>query len=155
MQERHAPGIHRGVARALSRFSGRALAAMLILVPAGGFAFTDDDRAESRAVIEHQIDAFRRDDAAAAFAFASPELQILFHDPDHFMAMVRNGYGPVYRPRSYNFSGAVETPEGLTDTLLIEDAEGQAWTAIYTLEKQPDGSWKITSCHLVRASVST
>ncbi|MBV9739636.1 MAG: DUF4864 domain-containing protein, partial [Hyphomicrobiales bacterium] len=54
---------------------------MLILVPAGGFAFTDDDRAESRAVIEHQIDAFRRDDAAAAFAFASPELQILFHDP--------------------------------------------------------------------------
>jgi hypothetical protein len=131
------------------------LTAALTLSPVGTFAFTDDDRAESRAVIEHQIDAFRRDDGAAAFAFASPELHAIFKSPEHFMAMVRNSYAPVYRPRNYSFSGIAETLEGLTDTLTLEDAQGQAWTAIYTLEKQPDGSWKITSCHLERAAVST
>lgn len=156
MQERQAREHETSLARtAVSRRLAPALAAALILVPFAAIAFTDEDRAESRAVIEHQIDAFRRDDGATAFAFASPELQTLFHDPEHFMAMVRNGYAPVYRPRNFSFSGIAETPEGLTDTLTIEDADGQAWTAIYTLEKQPDGSWKITSCHLVKASVST
>ena len=56
------------------------------------------------------------------------------------MSMVRNGYQPVYRPKAYSFSGVTESEAGLTDTLTIEDAEGQAWTAVYTLEKQPDGS---------------
>lgn len=139
----------------LARRLKPGLAGALMLSPVAAFAFTNDDRAESRTVIERQIDAFRRDDGAAAFAFASPELQTLFHDPDHFMAMVRNGYQPVYRPKTYSFSGDAETAEGLTETLTIEDAEGQAWTAVYTLEKQPDGSWRITSCHLVKAGVST
>ena len=70
------------------------------------------------------------------------------------MSMVRNGYQPVYRPKTYSFSGVTESEAGLTDTLTIEDAEGGAWTAVYTLEKQPDGSWKITSCHIEKAGVS-
>jgi Domain of unknown function (DUF4864) len=119
------------------------------------FAFSESDRAESRAVIERQIDAFRRDDGAGAFAFASPELQTLFQNPERFMSMVRNGYQPVYRPKAYSFSGVTESEAGLIETLAIEDAEGQAWTAVYTLEKQPDGSWKITSCHLLKTGVST
>jgi Domain of unknown function (DUF4864) len=138
-----------------ARRLGPGLAGALMLAPVAAFAFTNDDRTESRTVIERQIDAFRRDDGAAAFAFASPELQTLFHDPDRFMAMVRNGYQPVYRPKAYSFSADAETPDGLTETLAIEDAEGQAWTAVYTLEKEPDGSWRITSCHLVKAGVST
>ncbi|MBV8962739.1 MAG: DUF4864 domain-containing protein [Hyphomicrobiales bacterium] len=128
---------------------------VIVLSPLSAIAFTDSDRAESRGVIEQQIDAFRRDDGATAFSFASPELHAIFQSPDRFMSMVRNGYAPVYRPKTYTFSDVAETAEGLTDTLAIEDADGQAWTAVYTLEKQPDGSWKITSCHLERAGVST
>jgi hypothetical protein len=126
----------------------------LALVPVAASALSDNDRADSRAVIERQIEAFRHDDGAAAFAFASPELQAIFQNSERFMAMVRNGYQPVYRPKTYAFSGIAETASGLTETLSIEDEQGQAWTAIYTLEKQPDGSWKITSCHLERAGVS-
>jgi hypothetical protein len=144
----------------------RAHASMLHVLPAplavasamffsvAAFAFSESDRAESRAVIERQIEAFRHDDGAAAFAFASPELQTLFQNPERFMSMVRNGYQPVYRPKTYSFSGVTESEAGLTDTLTIEDAEGGAWTAVYTLEKQPDGSWKITSCHIEKAGVS-
>jgi Domain of unknown function (DUF4864) len=130
-------------------------AATLVLIPVAAFAFSEGDRAESRAVIERQIEAFRHDEGAAAFAFAAPELQALFQNAERFMGMVRNGYQPVYRPKSFSFSGVAETEQGLTETLTIEDAEGQAWTAVYTLEKQADGSWKITSCHLERVGVST
>ena len=128
---------------------------ILAVLPLAALAFSDEDRAQSRVIIEKQIDAFRRDDGVTAFGFASPALQEIFRDPDHFMAMVRNGYQPVYRPRSYAFGSIAETDLGLTATLSIEDAEGGAWTAVYTLEKQPDGSWRITGCHLERAGVST
>ena len=131
------------------------ICAVVAALPLAALAFSDEDRAQSRAIIERQIDAFRKDDGVTAFGFASPALQEIFRDPDHFMAMVRNGYQPVYRPRSYAFGTITETDLGLTATLSIEDAEGGAWTAVYTLEKQPDGSWRITGCHLERAGVST
>jgi Domain of unknown function (DUF4864) len=127
---------------------------LLVVLPQATFAFSDEDRAASRAIIERQIEAFREDDGATAFGFASPALQGIFRDPDNFMAMVRNGYQPVYRPRNFAFGNITETESGLTATLSIEDAEGHAWTAIYTLEKQPDGSWRISSCRLERVGVS-
>jgi hypothetical protein len=131
------------------------VAGLLASLPLPASAFSDEDRAQTRAVIEQQIDAFRKDDGAAAFAFASPELHAIFQDPEHFMAMVRNGYQPVYRPRHYAFGEIKDTETGLTATLSIEDQEGRAWTAIYTLEKQADGSWRITSCRLLEGGVST
>jgi|HubBroStandDraft_4_1064222.scaffolds.fasta_scaffold245781_1 hypothetical protein len=145
----------RRCARMLRNLMPLLFCALLAILPGTAFAFSDEDRSQTRAVIENQIDAFRKDDGAAAFAFASPALQEIFRDPDHFMAMVRNGYQPVYRPKSYAFGKITESDSGLTASLSIEDQEGHAWTAIYTLEKQPDGSWRITSCRLIEAGLST
>jgi hypothetical protein len=131
------------------------LCVLLALLPVAAMAFSDEDRAQSRSVIERQIDAFRKDDGETAFGFASPSIRELFRDPEHFMAMVKNGYQPVYRPRHFAFGAITDTESGLTATLSIEDAEGTAWTAIYTLEKQPDGSWKISGCRLERVGLST
>ena len=144
----------RRCARMLAGLTAIVLCAGPALLPVAAAAFSDEDRAAGRAVIERQIEAFRRDDGAAAFAFASPALREIFRDPEHFMAMVRNGYRPVYRPKSFSFDSITDTEIGLTARLSIEDAEGRTWTAIYTLEKQADGSWKITSCRLVEAGVS-
>jgi hypothetical protein len=33
----------------------------------------------------------------------------------------------------------------------IVDADGVAWEALYTLQRQPDGSLKITGCSLLKA----
>jgi hypothetical protein len=145
----------RRVGKAWRQARSGLLALALTLAPLAAKALSDADRADSRGVIERQIDAFRRDDGAAAFAFASPELQTLFQDADRFMNMVRNGYQPVYLPKAYSFTGVAETESGLTETLSIEDADGQGWTAIYTLAKQPDGSWKITGCRLEKVGLST
>ncbi len=34
--------------------------------------------------------------------------------------------------------------------VTLIDANGQAWLALYTMEQQPDGSWKIAGVRLVR-----
>ena len=50
---------------------------------------TDADRTAIRTVIERQLDALRQDDAASAFALASPEIQAKFETPERFLTMVR------------------------------------------------------------------
>ena len=47
-----------------------------------------------RRVIERQIDAFKRDDAAGAYAFTSPTIRKIFPTAEIFMRMVRQGYQP-------------------------------------------------------------
>ena len=61
-----------------------------------------------RKVIEAQIGAFRADDGERAFGYASPNIRQIFRSAENFMAMVRNGYQPVYRPRSVRFGDLVE-----------------------------------------------
>lgn len=58
---------------------------------------TAADRTAIRTVIERQLAAFRREDATAAFAFASPEIQAKYGTPEYFMTIVKTFYEPVYR----------------------------------------------------------
>lgn len=130
----------------------RALLIPLLLLTGPALALDDGERAAARQVITGQIEAFGRDDATAAYGFAAPAIQRLFPDREGFMAMVRQGYAPVYRPRRFEF-GAVEEPGAgtLSQTVTLQDSAGADWVALYTLERQADGSWKITGCRLLRA----
>jgi hypothetical protein len=128
----------------------RILMVIALLVGIGGraSAFSETDRAAVQNVIEQQLGAFLRDDAATAYSFASPGIKAMFPTEEIFMRMVREGYAPVYRSRSHAFGELKETAAGLTQSVDIVDAAGEFWTATYTLQQQPDGSWKITACHL-------
>ena len=75
------------------------LMAFLSVAVAPGHA--DDTVTTAQSVIRSQEEAFAQDDAAAAFTFAAPVIQGLFRTPEIFMTMVRNGYAPVYRHRSF------------------------------------------------------
>jgi Domain of unknown function (DUF4864) len=109
----------------------------------------DADREAFRSIISSQIEAFRRDDGAAAYGYASPTIQGLFPSAERFMAMVRSGYPPVYRPRSLSFGTAAETPRGPEQHVFITGPDGRNWVAIYSLQRQPDGTWRINGCRLV------
>jgi hypothetical protein len=113
-------------------------------------AVDEPDRQAIRGIIERQIEAFRRDDAAGAFAFASPSLQTLFGSKERFMAMVQQGYKPVYRQRSVTFAELRDTPDGPMQSVLLQDENGDQWLAVYTLERQVDGTWRIAGCTLER-----
>ena len=110
-----------------------------------------DDVAAAQTVIRAQAEAFGRDDAAAAYAHAAPAIKGLFPQADAFMDMVRNGYAPVYRHKSFEFGEARVSDGVIAQRVHIIDADGVAWEALYTLEQQPDGSLKITGCSLLKA----
>jgi Domain of unknown function (DUF4864) len=135
---------------------GKAAFAMLLACLVGTIAVAagTDDIGTAQSIIRAQEQAFARDDAAAAYDFAAPALQLIFRGPDGFMSMVRNSYAPVYRHRSFDFAGTKIVDGKILQGVQIVDADGVAWDAVYTLETQPDGSLKISACILKKAVIS-
>ena len=123
----------------------------ILLLSLAAPARTADDVAAAQGIIRSQVEAFSRDDAAAAYSYAAPAIQEIFPQADIFMSMVRNSYAPVYRHKSFDFGEARVADGTIVQRVHIVDAEGIAWEALYTLELQPDGSVKITGCVLLKA----
>src|SRR5476649_213338 len=102
-----------------------------------------DDVAAAQSVIRSQVDAFGRDDAAAAYSYAAPAIHEIFPQADIFMYMVQHSYAPVYRHKSFEFGEARVEGGRVAQRARIVDQDGESWEALYTLEQQPDGSFKI------------
>ena len=108
------------------------------------------DAAAIRQVIQGQMDAFRTDDWNAAFAYASPAIQTRFQNPQVFSQMVTQAYQPVYRPRGVEFREVTASEFGPTQEVFVVGPDGLSYLAYYTMERQADGSWRISGCYLVR-----
>jgi Domain of unknown function (DUF4864) len=125
-------------------WAGLATASLAEEVPAA-------DAAEFQRIITAQIDAFKADDGATAYSFAAPSIQMIYPSSEGFMKMVQQGYPQVYRPQSYKFTGAMlDTAGRPSQKVLFVGPDGKAYSALYTMQKQPDGSWKIAACAIVR-----
>ncbi|MEH2624713.1 hypothetical protein V1292_002768 [Bradyrhizobium sp. AZCC 1719] len=129
----------------------RALVLVLAFLIGLGAPALADDVTAAQSVIRAQEQAFIRDDAAAAYSHAAPEIRQIFPQADIFMQMVRQGYAPVYRHKSFEFGEARSANGRIAQRVHIVDDNGEAWEALYTLEQQPDGSLKITGCSLLKA----
>jgi len=124
------------------------LVALMIILGAAPACAADVSAAQG--VIRAQEQAFARDDAAAAYSHAAPAIREIFPAPDIFMSMVQNGYAPVYRHKSFEFGESRSEGNWISQHVHIIDANGEAWEALYTLEQQADGSYKITGCSLLK-----
>ncbi len=77
---------------------------------------------------------------------------MLFPTPDAFMFMVRSQYPMVYRYKSFEFKEAGTDPSGrLYQHVQIMGEDSTVYDAIYYMQQQPDGSWKISGCVLAKA----
>ena len=104
--------------------------------------------------IDGQLKAFKADDNAKAYSYAAPNVQRIFPSVDIFMGMVTGAYEPVHKPQSYAFGKVEETSAtSIIQQVLIVGPDGKDYEAVYTLERQPDGMFKITGVSL-RASNS-
>jgi hypothetical protein len=112
---------------------------------------SDADQAAIRQVIQSQMAAFEKDDGPAAYGYASPTIQQKFGNADIFMQMVKTGYPAVYRPRDVEFR-ALKTENGrLLQEVFVVGPDGKPALAIYEMQRQPDGSWRINGCWLTNA----
>ena len=111
------------------------------------------DGAEIDRVITAQIEAFRHNDAAAAFALASPGIQAKFGDSTHFIDAVRQAYPQVYRPRSFRFTTLTDDDGRPRQHVEVVGPDGALVTAVYDLEHEADGSWRIAGCTLLKSAL--
>ena len=109
------------------------------------------DVSAAQGVIRAQEQAFARGDAAVAYSYAAPAIKKIFPAADIFMAMVENAYAPVYRHKSFEFGETKVDGNWIGQQVHIIDANNEAWEALYTLEQQSDGNYKITGCSLQKA----
>jgi hypothetical protein len=130
-----------------------ALAALLLIA---GAAHAEElanlplaDQQAIQQVISGQIDAFRNDDDGRAFDYASPGIQFMFGSPQRFMAMVREGYQPVYHPRSMAFGDLLVVDGAFVQELAVIGPDGQPRLARYVMQHEPDGTWRVDGCVLV------
>ncbi|MDH6262152.1 DUF4864 domain-containing protein [Bradyrhizobium sp. BR13661] len=130
------------------RIAALVVALTIALSPLAAHA---DDVSAAQSVIRAQEQAFVHDDAAAAYSYAAPAIKQIFTAPDIFMSMVQHGYAPVYRHKSFEFGDGKTEGSSVAQRVHIIDANGEAWEALYTLEQQADGSYKITGCSLLKA----
>jgi len=142
----------------------RALLSFLLLAPllamrplvASAQAVSREDAAAVRKVIEAQIDAFRKDDAARAFSYATNNIRLTFVTAENFMEMVRTQYAVVYRPRSVAFDAPVPIDDDeLVQPVRLTDAEGRNWVALYPMQRGSDGVWRTNGCQLRRLGQET
>lgn len=111
-------------------------------------AFANEDSIQS--VITSQIEAFKRDDFAEAFSYASPSIKSLFGSPERFGAMVRGGYPMVWRPSQVEFLDLKTPSDGFVQEVLITDSAGALHVLAYYMIETEAG-WQIAGVELLRA----
>ncbi len=104
-----------------------------------------------RGVIGAQVEAFRADDFATAFTYASPAIKEIFRTPERFGAMVRQGYPMVHRPREVRFLELRTVGGNLWQRVMMTDAQGRVHLLDYMMIETPDG-WQINAVQLLPAN---
>ncbi len=134
----------------LLRFAWIALIAFAAPAAPAAEQVSAHDLAEIRAVIERQIDAFRRDNAQEAFALVSPGIQRAYGTAQRYLDVVRTAYRPVYRPASVAFRELWVLEGEVVQQLLVTDRSGKVWRVFYPMQRQKDGSWRTNGCQLAQ-----
>jgi hypothetical protein len=124
------------------------LLSVALLLPATAVA-GDAEVEAAQGTIAAQLEAFRAGDGALAYSYAAPGIKRIFPTVDIFMGMVESGYQPVRNPGGYSF-GKTEMmgPGSIAQQVLITGPDGREYEALYTLELQPDGVWRVTGVSL-------
>jgi hypothetical protein len=129
----------------LMKNASAILAIALTLIVAAPANAADGD--DIKSVIESQLNAFAADDGNGAYAHAAPIVKQVFPTVEQFMAMVKQGYQPVYRNTNRIYSDVFPDRLGRPAMrVVLTGQNGKRYEALYAMEKQADGTWKIASC---------
>ncbi|MEP7274873.1 MAG: DUF4864 domain-containing protein [Betaproteobacteria bacterium] len=99
-------------------------------------------------VIGEQLMALRQDDGARAFAFAAPGLQAQFGNAETFMQMVHAGYQSLIDARYDEFLEGAVIEGRVIQPLRITSRDETVQVALYTMDRDETGRWRIAGCLL-------
>ena len=121
--------------------------------PATSPALPAADWTAIRAVVGDQLDALRAGDGAAAFAFAAPGIRAQFGTPENFLRMVREGYAPLLAARHTAFLDGAVIDGATIQPLRLVLPDDTVLVALYQMQRQPDGRWRIAGCVIAPSTV--
>ncbi|MFT4621213.1 MAG: hypothetical protein ACI95S_000182 [Dinoroseobacter sp.] len=98
--------------------------------------------------IQGQLEAFKVDDFATAFMFASPNIRGMFRTPENFGLMVRQGFPMVWRPADVEFLGLRDEAGQLWQRVQVRDAQGGLHQLDYNMIETESG-WQINGVQMV------
>jgi len=104
-------------------------------------------------VISQQLAALRAGDGVKAFGYATPGIQAQFGDARHFMAMVRSAYSPLLDARYDEFLEGAVIDGIIVQPLRLIGRDNTVLVALYTMERQKRGGWRISGCVIAPSTV--
>ena len=106
-----------------------------------------------KSVIAEQRAALIAGKATKAFGYASPGIRSQFGDADTFIAMVRAAYSPLISARRVEFLEGAVIDGIVVQPLRLIAPDDTVRVALYTMERQDDGRWRIAGCAIAPSTV--
>lgn len=104
-------------------------------------------------VIGEQREALVAGNATKAFAHAAPGIRAQFRTADNFLAMVREAYVALIAARYTEFLEGAVIEGVVIQPLRLIAPDNTVQVALYTMEKQKQGGWKIAGCVLAPSTI--
>jgi len=131
---------------------GVGLAVFFALDTSAALAATPPMRASDwksiKQVIAAQRAALIAGKGEKAFGYATPAIRAQFGEADIFMAMVQVGYPALLSARYTEFLEGAVIDGLIIQPLRLVDADNSVRVALYTMEKQKNGAWRISGCRI-------
>jgi hypothetical protein len=104
-------------------------------------------------VISQQLAALKTGNADKAFGYAAPGIRAQFGDAATFIAMVRSAYSPLLLARYTEFLEGAVIDGVVVQPLRLIAPDNSVLVALYTVERQHGGGWRITGCQIAPSTV--
>jgi hypothetical protein len=126
-------------------------AALFFSAPAA--AQSEPDPALWQGVISHQIQAFRDQDAPAAFSDAGAMFQDAFPSAEaFFVAIISGGYAPIMESSSHSFGEFRLTDgDGVVQVVRFVGKSQELYEALYQL-KEEEVTWRVQGVVLQKSA---
>ena len=98
------------------------------------------------------INPFGKEIVSVSTEFCGRTLTLEYGRFGFLSNMVRAQYPVVYRPQSVQFEKPEVVEGEFIQPVRMIDTAGRAWIALYPMQRQADGSWRINGCQLVRVA---
>ena len=123
--------------------------------PAAGAVPTlrERDWTAIKALISEQLAALKAGDGTKAFGYAAPGIRQQFGSGGAFLDMVRTSYGALLAARYSEFLEGAVIDGSVVQPLRLVGSDNTVLVALYTMERQPEGGWKIAGCILAPSTV--
>lgn len=106
-------------------------------------------------VISDQLVALKAGDGVKAMTFAAPGIQAQFGTPENFLRMVRTGYSALLEARRTQFLQGAIIEQSVVQPLRLVMPDDTVLVALYEMEKQADGRWRIKGCVIAPSTVQS